>query len=471
VRSGLLAAAFALGGVAAAAVLYGPHVARTLFERPPLVVGEDRLDPGADPRDLIRRIAARVAEREAYMEAPEGGERTSFGELGLELDTNTTLVAVLRAMPVRSARERLASLFTAEPEPPVVPLAYQLDEERARSFLGALGRRLHRAPVNARLDLRGHRRVHEASGRELDVGATLRALEDGERDDLARFELSFVTLEPGVTQSELASVDVTHVLSSFETDFSKKSRSRIPNIRTAARYLNGTIVGPGEVFSFNHVVGPRTEERGFVNAPVIVQDELEPGLGGGVCQVASTVFAAAMLGGMEIVERRSHSRPSGYAPLGLDATVIYPEVDLRLRNPYASPLMLHAFLVGKGSLRVELLGRDPPGKIEHFFAAEAPQPFTRRVVVKSELLPGTIDKRQKGNAGYDGTSTLLTIFADGTRKARTYSSKYYPVPEVYWVAEGVDLASLPPLPEGAAGVDVTTEGNPVDGERGDSQKP
>ena len=95
------------------------------------------------------------------------------------------------------------------------------------------------------------------------------------------------------------------VLSSFETDFSHKPRSRIPNIRVAAGYLNGVIVAPGQIFSFNHVVGPRTEERGFRNAPVIVQDELEPGLGGGVCQVASTLFAAAMLGGLEIVERRS----------------------------------------------------------------------------------------------------------------------------------------------------------------------
>jgi vancomycin resistance protein YoaR len=468
---GLLAAAFALGGAAAAAVLCAPRVTRALFERPVVLVGDARLEPDADPRELVQRIARAVARREAYLDAPERVERTSFAELGIGLDTNATLVAVLRALPARSARERVAGLFTAEPEPTLVPLAYELDEERARSFLGALGRRLHRDPVNARLDLRGHRRVQETSGRELDVGATLQALAGGERDDLARFELRFVPLEPGVTQSELAGVDVSRVLSSFETDFSKKARSRVPNIRTAARYLNGTVIGPGAVFSFNHVVGPRTEERGFVNAPVIVQDELEPGLGGGVCQVASTVFAAAMLGGMEIVERRSHSRPSGYAPLGLDATVIYPEVDLRLRNPYDTPVMLHAFLAGKGALRVELLGRDPPGKIEHFFAAEAPQPFTRRVVVKSELLPGTVDKRQKGNAGYDGTSTLLTTFADGSRKARTYSSKYYPVPEVYWVAEGVDLASLPPLPAGAAGVDVTTEGNPVDGERGDGREP
>jgi vancomycin resistance protein YoaR len=472
VRSWLLVAAFAFGGaVAAGALACGPTVHRALFERPAVILGDRRLGSDVDPRAFVAAVARSVGEREAYLALPEGVERTSFEELGIGLDVDATLAALIRALPVRDARERLRLLFEPEPEPPVVALEYELDRERTRGFLERLSGRLHRDAVNARLDLRGHRRIREASGRDLDVGDSLVAVERGERRDLARFDLSFFAVEPGVTSNELATVDVSHVLSSFETDFSKKPRSRIPNITTAARYLNGVIIGPGEVFSFNHVVGPRTEERGFRNAPVIVADELEPGLGGGVCQVASTVFAAAMLGGLEIVERRSHSRPSGYAPLGLDATVIYPEVDLRLRNPYDTPLMLHAFLPNGRVLRVELLGREPPGKVEHFFAAESPQPFTRRVVVKPDLSPGTIDRRQKGNAGYDGTSTLLTTLADGTRKARTYSSKYYPVPEVYWVAEGVDLATLPPLPEGAAGVEVSTEGNPVDGERGDSREP
>jgi vancomycin resistance protein YoaR len=471
VRPWLFVAAFAFGGACAAGVFCWPFVERTLFERPAVVVGERRLAADADPRTFVETVAQRVGEREAYFELPDGVEPARFDELGIGLDRDATLAALVRALPVRSASERVRQLFEPEPEPPVVALTYDFDQARARSFLERLAQRLHRDAVNARLDLRGHRRVHEAAGRDLDVGESLRALEHGERGDLAEFVLSFLAVEPGVTSDELAKVDVSRVLASFETDFSKKPRSRVPNIMTAARYLNGFIIGPGEVFSFNHVVGPRTEERGFRNAPVIVADELEPGLGGGVCQVASTVFAAAMLGGLEIVERRSHSRPSGYAPLGLDATVIYPEVDLRLRNPYDTPLMLHAFLPNGRVLRVELLGREPPGKIQHFFAAEAPQPFTRRVVVKSDLLPGTIDRRQKGNAGYDGTSTLLTTLADGTRKARTYPSKYYPVPEVYWVAEGVDLASLPPLPDGAQGVEVSTEGNPVDGERGDSREP
>lgn len=467
-----LALAFVVGGsIAGAALLCGPRLPRALGTRPAVVVDELRLGPDTELRPFLATVAARVADREVHLAAPDADATASFRDLGIELDVDATLVALSRALPARSFSERLFELFRPEPEPAVVPLQYTLDSERARSWLARLGERLHREPVNARLDVARHRRIDAAPGRELDVGASLRSIETGERRDLARFELAFYPVEPSVSSAELAQVDVSRVLSSFETDFSHKPRSRIPNIRTAARYLDGVILAPGEVFSFNHVVGPRTEERGFRNAPVIVQDELEPGLGGGVCQVATAVFAAAMLGGFEIVERRSHSRPSGYAPLGLDATVIYPEVDLRLKNPYDTPIMIHAAVPNAKVIRVELLGRDAPGKVEHFFASEKPEPFGRRVVVKSELVPGTIDKRQKGNPGYDGRSTLVTTYPDGTRATRSYPSKYYPVPEVFWIASNVDPAALPPLPEGATGVEVTAEGHPVDGERGDQPEP
>jgi vancomycin resistance protein YoaR len=472
VRLAPLAVAFTLGALVAGAALGGvSRFERAFAGRPVVLVGDWRLRPDAELRPFVTELATRVAEREAFFAAPEADQAASFAELGIELDVDATLAALVRALPVRTTRERFFELFRGEPEPPVVPLHYAVNSDRARAWLGRLAEQLHRDPVNARLDLVRHQRVEAAPGRELDVGASLHGIETGERTDLARFELAFFPVEPSVSSAELAQVDVTRVLSSFETDFSHKPRSRIPNIRTGARYLNGVILAPGQVFSFNQVVGPRTEARGFRNAPVIVQDELEPGLGGGICQVATAVFASAMLGGLEIVERRSHSRPSGYAPLGLDATVIYPEVDLRLRNPYDTPLMIHAVVTNAKVIRVEFLGRDAPGKVEHFFASAKPEPYGRRVVVKSELAPGTIDKRQKGNPGYDGRSTLLTTYPDGSREARTYPSKYYPVPEVFWIASNVELAALPPLPEGATGVTVTTEGNPVDGERGDQPEP
>jgi len=184
-----------------------------------------------------------------------------------------------------------------------------------------------------------------------------------------------------------------------------------------------------------------------------VADELEPGVGGGVCQVASTLHAAAVYGGFEILQRRSHSRPSGYTPLGLDATVIDGELDLKLKNPYESALIVHAFLPTPTTLRIELLGRDAPGKVEHFYQVKEKHEFVRRVVVEPSLEPNQSKRHQKGIRGYDVVSTLRTTYPNGERRFRTYTSTYYPVPEVYWVGAGTDPSTLPPLPEGAQGVE------------------
>jgi vancomycin resistance protein YoaR len=251
----------------------------------------------------------------------------------------------------------------------------------------------------------------------------------------------------------LHAVDVSRVLSSFETDFTHHAGPRAINIATAARYLNGSVIGPGETFSFNRTVGSRTLERGFTEAPQIVADELEPGVGGGVCQVASTLHAAAVYGGFEVLQRRSHSRPSGYAPLGLDATVIDGELDLKLKNPYDSALIVHAFLPTPTTLRIELLGRAAPGKVEHFYQVKEKHEFVRRVVVEPGFEPNQSKRHQKGSRGYDVVSTVRTTYPNGQRRFHTYTSTYYPVPEVYWVGAGTDPNSLPPLPEGAQGVE------------------
>jgi len=252
----------------------------------------------------------------------------------------------------------------------------------------------------------------------------------------------------------LAQVDVSKVLSSFETSFGGTGRGRAVNIAKAAEYLNGLVIGPGQTISFNEVVGNRTTERGFVMAPVIRDDELEPGLGGGTCQVASTVHAAAVYAAMDVVQRRSHSRPSGYAPLGLDATVIYGEVDLKLKNPFATPLILHAFLPTPTKLRVEFLGRDPVAKVEHTYAVIRAHDFYRRVWTKPFLQPGKTLRRQKGKKGYDVVSVVKIAYPGGRVEEKRYFSGYRPVPEVFWVAPDADLAELPELPDGVERVEV-----------------
>ncbi len=124
---------------------------------------------------------------------------------------------------------------------------------------------------------------------------------------------------------------------------------RRANVALAARVIDGVVVEPGAEFSFNRVVGERTTEAGYVDARVIVDGRNQPGLAGGICQVSSTLYNAALLAGMEITERHAHSRPVPYLPPGRDATVAYGSLDLRFTNPLDFPVTVRAGLEGSGA--------------------------------------------------------------------------------------------------------------------------
>jgi vancomycin resistance protein YoaR len=405
----------------------------------------------------LGRRAEAEAEAEVLVRHPDGALVVARKDLGLSLDTQLALEALRRPrLPLGPLTRLRVALGGLPPEPLDVEPSYRCDIAAAAAWLASVAPGLRREPVDARLDLAGRERIEARSGRELDLGAALaRIAALGAADEL---ELPFTELSPKVASATLAEVDPSLVLSEYETDFAKRGGPRVKNIARAAKYLDGTVMAPGQVWSFNRTVGPRTLERGFVDAPVIVADELEPGVGGGVCQVATTLFAASVLGGLDVVKRRSHSRPSGYAPLGLDATVIDGEVDLQLKNPYPVPIIVHAFLPTPTTIRIEMLGAVTPGKVQHTYAVRKSEDFFRRVARHPELPPDKVKRHQKGIPGYDVISTVRTRYVDGSERVRHYSSTYYPVPEIYWVGSDVDVETLPSLPERATHTEILGEG-------------
>jgi vancomycin resistance protein YoaR len=454
--SGVALATVLSSALLGAAAGLWPVVERRLPE-PALVTLGGRTPPG--DVELGRWVAQRAGAEdraEVLVRHPDGTLVAPRAELGLNVDREAAVAGLSRPRAPHGKLTRLRVwLGGAAPEPLDVPLGFRLDGARAAAWLGSIAPSLRRDPVDAKLDLPGHQRVEARSGRELDLGASLSRLAAlGAGDELT---LAFTELAPRVPTSALVDVDPSIVLSEYETDFAKRGGPRVKNIARAAALLDGTLLAPGETWSFNHTVGPRTLERGFVDAPVIVADELEPGVGGGVCQVATTLFAAGVLGGLDVVKRRSHSHPSGYAPLGLDATVLDGEVDLQLKNPYPVPIIVHAFLPVPTRIRVEMLGVSASGKVEHSYAVRKSEDFFRRVDRHPELAPDQVKRHQKGIPGYDVLSTLRTRYADGTERVRHYRSTYYPVPEIYWVGSAVDPSSLPALPERATHTELQGE--------------
>ena len=455
--SGVAIATVLASALAGGALGLWPLLNRRLPE-PVEVTLAGRVPPrAAELPGWLARRARLEGQTEVLVRHGDGSWLVPRQTLGLRLDTRSAQAELGRPRPPRSSLTRLRiALGGSAPEPYDLPMRFELDGGQAATWLAQLAPALRREPIDARLDLKGHERIEAEPGRELDLGASLARLAAlGAGDEL---ELVFRALPPAVPTSALADVDPSIVLSEFETDFARRGGPRVRNIARAARYLDGTLLAPGEVWSFNRTVGPRTVERGFVDAPVIVADEVEPGVGGGVCQVATTLFAAGVLGGLDVVKRRSHSRPSGYAPLGLDATVIDGEVDLQLRNPYPVSIIVHAFLPVPTRIRVEMLGVALPGKVEHSFTVRKSEDFFRRVDRHPELAADSVERHQKGIPGYEVVSTVKTRYVDGTERVRHYSSTYYPVPEIFWVGSLVDPKSLPPLPERASHTELRSDG-------------
>jgi vancomycin resistance protein YoaR len=393
--------------------------------------------------------AERLAEREVHVTVLGDAYAFSQRKLGYELNRAALGAAFAREKALQGAAPR-ALPWQERAEAVELPVSYDFDEAEARATLGRLAARVHRAPVDARVLVREHRVVRAQAGVELDVDATLERLREADPKEGLVVQAAMREIAPRITDDMVVAIDVSQILSSFETDFRKKAPSRAVNIARAAAYLDQQILRPGEVFSFNRTVGERTHERGFIDAPVIVNDELERGVGGGVCQVASTFHAAVRFANLEVLERRSHSRPTGYAPLGLDAVVIDGKQDLRVRNTYDTPLLIHAYLPSKYVIRVELLGRKPEATVEHDIAVKETKPFTRRVWHKDDVEPTSVKRKQEGTKGYDILSVLTIRHADGREERRTYPSMYYPVPEVFWIGRQTDLSALPALPEGAS---------------------
>ncbi|TMU87669.1 hypothetical protein FGG79_06020 [Bacillus sp. BHET2] len=154
-----------------------------------------------------------------------------------------------------------------------------------------------------------------------------------------------LTLYPRVDSEILAQIK-TQLIGQYVTYFNKYNEERTRNIILATEEINNAVVFPGEVFSFNGVVGKRTKERGYQKAPVIVKGELSEDIGGGICQVSSTLFNAVDQAGVVILERYHHSKRVPYVPSGRDATVSWYGPDFTFRNDYNQPILIRANIVG-----------------------------------------------------------------------------------------------------------------------------
>ena len=227
------------------------------------------------------------------------------------------------------------------------------------------------------------------------------------------------------------------------TDFRGSSKNRVHNLRLAAEKLDGLIIPKGAVFSFNQALGPVNEEGGYREGYVILGDRTEKGVGGGVCQVSTTVFRAAFFAGLPILERKPHSyQLRYYRPTGLDATVYAPWVDLKFKNDTPGDLLLRTYVRGT-RLFVRLFGtKDREVRWEGPIILEQTPPLPPREIVDESLPPGT---RKQVDWPAPGARVLVkrTVrYADGRVVEEAFPSTYKPWGAVYLVGPDPETAPL-----------------------------
>ncbi|MCL6425495.1 MULTISPECIES: VanW family protein [Bacillus] len=237
-----------------------------------------------------------------------------------------------------------------------LPGTPMVDYEKYSKFIKQLDQKVYREPINAVLNDHGSI-VPGRVGYKLYQQAFMEkfyAYFYGQGP--SKIEVPEMNIYPKVDSELLAHISAQQ-LGQYVTYFNSSNKSRSHNISLSAKAIDNHVVFPNETFSFNQVVGMRTRNKGYKSAPIIVKGELSEGVGGGICQVSSTLFNAVDRAGLQIVQRYSHTRSVPYVPPGRDATVSWGGPDFRFQNQYNQPILIRAKRYG-GSMIITLYSSD-----------------------------------------------------------------------------------------------------------------
>lgn len=325
--------------------------------------------------------------------------------------------------------ERLRSIRAAEAEGARVPLRVRYQDSQLLANFDRWREAIDRPPRNAALSVLSGGIIPAEQGRRLEVESlkplVLQALQ---KPDVTSLALPVTTLYPEITVADIEHTGLKEILASFKTVFDSSDSNRSANIRLAARKINGFIVYPGKTFSFNEVVGPRDKEHGFKEAMEIVDGEFVPGIGGGICQVSSTLYNAVLLSDLTVAERTNHSKPLGYVGLGRDATVAYDVLDFKFTNNTGVPVMIMAE-TRESQLAVGIVGQKPLTETVEVLSLDK-KVIAPAVVKKpdSELYLGETKVEKQGKPGYEVT-TVRVVRVGGRETKRELLAKDRYLPE------------------------------------------
>jgi vancomycin resistance protein YoaR len=244
------------------------------------------------------------------------------------------------SLSVKHKGQTIALIDRADVTMPLLNLPV-IDVDTYNQFVKKLDQQVYQAPVNASIDNQGNILPGQVGYKLYHQAFIEQFYTFFFGSGLNQIEAPLLVIYPKVDSELLADIRVQRI-GQYVTYFNANNKNRSHNISLAVEAIDNYVVFPGETFSFNRIVGMRTSDKGYMRAPVIVKGELSVGIGGGICQVSSTLFNAMDSVGMHMIERYSHSRNVPYVPPGRDATVSWYGPDFRFINTYNQPILIRA---------------------------------------------------------------------------------------------------------------------------------
>ncbi len=436
----LLLAAGALAGLA---LVRAPAV----HAAPPtrVSVAGVNVDLSADLHAQAVAIGRAFLRTEVTLRAPGRTVRRSRWDFGARVDLGR-LEALLRTAADPRSVLRRAHTQLAGRRPLALPVPVEVRTEASLALLQKLADALDRPVVEPRMDTTTQTLEPEKVGLRFDVWSTLDRLTGALHDGTTTVDAVVQRLQPHLTARTLGDLSTAAVLGHFETHYnpSDAERARTHNLKVAAAKIDGLILMPGQELDFNRVVGERSQANGFVPAPQIADGELVDGVGGGACQIASTLHGAVFFAGLPILERHPHSRPSHYILLGLDAAVSYPTLNFRFRNDRSFPIVI-GFEVDGGIARATLWGRRQDLMVSFVRSIAEVMPFEERTKDDPSLPDGVRVLAQRGVPGFRVQRWRILRNVNAHQAVREAGQDIYPPTAQIW-----RVGTGGPAPEGYA---------------------
>ncbi len=258
-------------------------------------------------------------------------------------------------------------------------------------------------------------------GKKMLVEDSYYILQKGLAEGRTTFPLSIESFSPAVTRQMLEAIPSPEVIGSYSTYFGKyDSPGRVHNIRLSASFINNCYIGTGETFSLIKEIGEFSEERGFQDAYVIFGDELVPELGGGACQVATTLYNAVMLADLDVISRSNHGIYFSIYPLGRDAVIYPPYADFKFKNDTGTPIVVQSVPLKKG-INIRIIGKGPKKTVK--FSSPKIQ-YKHTTITTRDSETGEVSRKEIKTDAFR-TEVVKTVVSNGKASKKETIKSFY----------------------------------------------